>query len=293
MYRGLQVTLENTELDTDSKSTHSTHLTLRTTRLSSFQSAAEIDSTFLGYQHLSARFYARVVGSSGACAGIFTWYCPGLCRSASSTEVEEADIEILTSDPAESIHFTNQPSESPLGFTYENATLNASLPKSAIRGDWNEYRYDWLPGLSAWYVNGESVANISFQTPEQPAQLIINMWSNGGSWSGNMSIGDAAYLNIQWIEIAYNTSSVSTKSPRGLRTRSLFEPGYEYHEDTSYKLNKRHSLQPRESKTQNCKRVCKIDSTNSVGVPIASGGTNRQVGSCLLLVIILVICTTI
>lgn len=55
-------------------------------------------------------------------------------------------------------------------------------------------------------MNGESVASIGFQTPRDPAGLFVNMWSDGGAWTGNMSVYDEAYLQIQWIEIAYNTS---------------------------------------------------------------------------------------
>jgi beta-glucanase (GH16 family) len=137
---------------------------------------------------------------------MFTWRCPTGSCSTSSSNVEEADIEILTKGPRNKIQLTNQPSESASGDTLPQATLNATLPGGVEWSAWNEYRYDWLPDLSSWYVNGVSVGNISFQAPKNPAGLILNMWSNGGSWTGNMSIGAASYLQIQWIEIAYNTS---------------------------------------------------------------------------------------
>lgn len=195
---------------------------------------------------------------------MFTWYCPGLCRSPSALEVEEADIEILTKDPDNYIHFTNQPSESQEGLTYKNATANVSMPVSW--NDWNEYRYDWLPGLSAWYVNGESVANISFHAPDRPAQILINMWSNGGSWTGNMSIGDVTYLQIQWIQIAYNTSD--NKPPQKRHVESTSPQVRDV--DSSAEISRR------TDSPATCKKVCRIDSKNSVGVPIRStGGVNR------------------
>lgn len=186
---------------------YSTYLTLRTTRTNSFQSAAEIDSTAINYHYLSARFLARVVGDTGSCAGIFTWLCDTGSCSTTSSNVEEGDVEILTSGPQHKIQLTNQPSESPSGDTLPLATLNATLPSSGEWTTWNEYRYDWLPGLSSWYVNGVSVGNISFQAPKNPASLILNMWSDGGSWTGKMRIGGVSYLQIQWIEVVYNTSA--------------------------------------------------------------------------------------
>ena len=256
---------KSTDLSTDASPDYKTYLTLRTTRTPTFQSAAEIDSVKTNYQHLSLRLLARVVGSPGACAGIFTWYCPGLCRATSSPDVEEADIEILTSSPKpNNIHFTNQPSESPLGYTFTNATTNPEIPNGRLWTEWNEYRYDWTPGMSTWYVNDEKVANISFHAPERPSQLILNMWSNGGSWTGNMSVGDAAFLQIQWIEIAFNTSDVTTKrdesgsgNKRGLweTLRSDSENG--------------RGLESRaDGKHGGCKVMCSIDSGTVVGTPV-------------------------
>jgi len=37
--------------------------------------------------------------------------------------------------------------------------------------------------------------------------LILNMWSNGDTWSGVMDVGAAAELQIQWVEMVFNASS--------------------------------------------------------------------------------------
>jgi beta-glucanase (GH16 family) len=81
------------------------------------------------------------------------------------------------------------------------------------------YRVDWMPGKTTWYVNGEPVAEISFQAPRDPAGLILNMWSNGGSWTGNMSVYDEAYLQVQWVEVVYNTSDPAVERDEGLENR--------------------------------------------------------------------------
>lgn len=78
--------------------------------------------------------------------------------------------------------------------------------------DWNVHRLDWLPGISAWYLNGNMAASTKVHVPggSEASRVIINMWSNGGFWSGNMSIGDKAELQIQWIEMVFNTSAASS-----------------------------------------------------------------------------------
>lgn len=77
--------------------------------------------------------------------------------------------------------------------------------------DWNVHRLDWLPARSAWYINGNLAASTKVNVPggTEESTVNINMWSNGGFWSGNMSKGDKAELQIQWIEMLFNTSASS------------------------------------------------------------------------------------
>ncbi|KAK0101235.1 hypothetical protein ONS95_006414 [Cadophora gregata] len=185
----------------DSSPDYTSYLTLRTARHETFQSVAEIDSVEQDFHYMSARFMARVTGSPGACAGIFTYLA-----GDTASDVQEADIEILTRDPRNRVQYTNQPSVDKAGDDVPQATVNGTNPGDRDWTLWNVYRVDWMPKMSSWYVNGESVANISFQTPKDPAGLIINMWSDGGLWTGNMSLFDEAFLQIQWIELVYNTS---------------------------------------------------------------------------------------
>ncbi|KAI9055090.1 hypothetical protein LZ554_000055 [Drepanopeziza brunnea f. sp. 'monogermtubi'] len=189
------------EQSKDDSPDYTSYLTLRTARHETFQSVSEIDSAEQNFHHLSARFLARVIGSSGACAGIFTYLA-----GATGADVQEADNEILTRNPRNRVHYTNQPSVDLAGNEVPQATVNRTNPDGRDWTLWNVYRVDWMPTQTSWYVNGASVANISFQTPRDPTGLIVNMWSDGGVWTGNMSVFDEAFLQIQWIEIAYNTS---------------------------------------------------------------------------------------
>ena len=179
-----------------------TYLTMRTKRLPGFQSAAEFESTEQ-YQFLSVRMLARAIGSPGAIAALFTYRDP----SGELAKVQEADIEILTRDPRNKISYTNQPSYTDDGDELPEATKNASLPAGALWSNWLVHRLDWTPEASLWYVDGTEVARIEFQTPIDGAQVILNAWSDGGSWSGKMPVHDEAYLQIQWLEMVYNKSS--------------------------------------------------------------------------------------
>jgi beta-glucanase (GH16 family) len=262
------------EKSNDTSSDYTSYLTLRTSRLPSFQSAAEIDSNEKNFQYLSARFLARVIGSPGACAGMFTYLA-----NDNSQLVQEADIEILTAGPRDMVQYTNQPSQDKNGNPQAAATVNGTNPGLRDWTLWNTYRLDWMPKTSSWYVNGESVANISFQVPRDPSSLILNMWSDGGSWTGNMSLYDEAYLQIQWMEVVYNTSGPYG----GARKRDDSGAG---------------GVLEKRKGTPGCKVVCSVDEkVNVTGTPallynntgMAPGGWKAEgMGSLVWLPVVLV-----
>lgn len=228
-----------------------TFMTLRTARLGDFQSAAEIESVPQSYHFLSVRMYARTAGAAGAITAMFTYLA--------SDPVQEADVEIRTMDPPDRIQYTNQPSYSRTAGPDEDdevaaATRNATVP--AGWDVWALHRMDWGPDHVTWYVDGEQVAQIAFQTPRDPSQVIFNAWSDGGSWSGTMADGDAAYLQIQWVEMLYNsTGSRKTTDanrravPPPLQPRSLEEHLSRRADDV-------------------CRNVCSIDETHKLGTPV-------------------------
>lgn len=195
----------NDDRDPDSD----TFMTLRTKRHPGFQSAAEMSSTS-DYLYVSIRMLARTIGAPGAVTAIFTYR-----DSDTLADVQEADIEFLTNGPRSRIQYTNQPSYSDDGDEFPEATRNASTPEGRPWTQWMVHRLDWTPDEVLWYVDGDETAAISFQTPTDPASIIFNAWGNGGSWSGNMSVYDEAYLQIKWIEMLYN----ATDSDRGDKKR--------------------------------------------------------------------------
>lgn len=64
-------------------------------------------------------------------------------------------------------------------------------------------------------MNGQMAASTKVNVPEDESKVIVNMWSDGGFWSGNMSVGAEAELQIQWIEMVFNMPDADASSRRG------------------------------------------------------------------------------
>lgn len=233
-----------------------TYLTLRTVRLEEFQTAAEFESIAQAYHYASARMYARAVGPPGAVAAMFTYR-----GSDDPNTIQEADLEIRTMDPPDVIQYTNQPAYNRQGDPVDRATRNATVP---VGWDaWAVHRMDWSPDSTMWYVDGLNVSQIGFQTPRDPSSVIFNMWSDGAHWSGNMSVGDEAYLQIQWIELVYNATDDTEASDNSGSKRRGFGGGDD--------RDKRALLMPRDD--GQCHKVCSIDDTETLGTPVLLSGT--------------------
>ncbi|KAH7171928.1 concanavalin A-like lectin/glucanase domain-containing protein [Fusarium sp. MPI-SDFR-AT-0072] len=235
------------EKNDDKDAASDTFLTLRTMRLPGFQSAAEFESVPT-YHYVSVRMLARVTGSAGACMAIFTYL-----GGEELADVQEADIEIMTRDPKNRVQYTNQPSFTEDGDDIPKATRNGTLPKGVKWDDWVVHRLDWTPKRSTWYANGQEVASIEFQTPKDPAQIILNAWSDGGSWSGNMSLNGAAYMQIQWIDMVYNVTK-DNEEKRSFDSRRL---------ESDVEQDGR--LVRRDDSKGACKVVCSIDEADKAG----------------------------
>ncbi|KAI0105233.1 concanavalin A-like lectin/glucanase domain-containing protein [Nemania sp. FL0031] len=181
----------------DDEAGATSHLTLRTHRQADYQSTAEVESRAVDYQYLTMRMKARTRGASGAVTALFTYGEPG-------GNVQEADIEIRTSTGHNVIQYTNQPGSQP------DATraVNVATPWT----EWQELRYDWTPGSSDWYVDGAKVASIQTQTPTSPLSILMNVWSDGGVWSGVMDVGASAEMQVQWLDVTYNSTSQTAAS---------------------------------------------------------------------------------
>lgn len=224
---------QNVFITNDPLRKDATNLVMRTTRLEDHSSTAEIETQSRNILHCSIRVKLRLFGGDailqppisgkstsgqdenesqeggelvepevlasppgGACAGIFTYY----------DTASESDIEILTSDPPNRIHYANQPD---YDFSKDEMIPGAStvvdLPVQWT--SWTTHRLDWFSKDSLWWVDGIMHDRKTYSVPYHPSMLVINLWSDGGNWTGNMAVGDSVYMGIEWIEIAYNATT--------------------------------------------------------------------------------------
>ena len=188
----------------------------------------------------SVRIYARVLGAPGAVAGMFTYH----------DDHNEVDSEVLTQDPATQMRLTNQPALDKKGNVVPQATKQPNMLPDWH--DWHEHRLDWLSAESAWFLDGAHTASNSYSVPKKPSRLMINMWSNGGSWSGKMAVGGEALFQIQWVEMVFNTSGPvdgpSKRDDAAAAAAIVDERGLQ-------------------SRSDKCDVICKIDGVDRRGTP--------------------------
>ncbi|KAJ5356618.1 Endo-1-3(4)-beta-glucanase [Penicillium concentricum] len=257
---------------------HATYLVLRTTRFSEHTSTAEIETRLHNIYRCSLRVRFRLLPagsivsqpphpgewpprdpkrhstapwnnkttplhdgrpSDGACAGIFTYH----------DQTCESDIEILTRDPSHRVHYANQPD-------YDFAA-DRDIPGASTIADvpvpwttWSTHRLDWLSNMSRWYVNDQIQDAKSYRVPDLESMIVINLWSNGGLWTGDMRIGDSIYMGIEYIELGYNRS---TDAFRGFNVSpSQNHGGHQRATLTNGSLGNEHPLEP-DNKDEKCK----------------------------------------
>ncbi|KAJ5120300.1 Endo-1-3(4)-beta-glucanase [Penicillium bovifimosum] len=221
--------------DHERQDPHATYLVMRTTRFSNYTSAAEIETRLRDIYRCSLRVRLRFLPtnfivsepaqsqewppnnpkrhprpppndhpitvpdgkpSPGACAGIFTYH----------DLTTESDIEILTRDPSHRVHYANQPDyDFAADEEIPGASTIADLPVPWT--NWSTHRLDWQADMSRWFVDGQIQDARSYGVPELQSMIVLNLWSDGGLWTGDMGIGDSVYLGVEYIELAYNRSS--------------------------------------------------------------------------------------
>ncbi|KAL4808616.1 concanavalin A-like lectin/glucanase domain-containing protein [Aspergillus unguis] len=189
-------------------------LVLRTTRFEDHSSSAEIESQHGNFHRCSIRVRMRLMSKDaitrrpedetpdvnavpkGACAGIFTY------RSATC----ESDVEFLTSDPRNTIHYANQPDYDAVNDVIIPGASKTVTTVPTPWSEWTTHRMDWFVNTTSWYVDDMLQAVVSQSVPDRPSIIAMNLWSDGGIWTGDMHVGESVYMGVEWIEIAYNTS---------------------------------------------------------------------------------------
>lgn len=176
-----------------------TYLGLRTTRLQEFQSMVQFESQWDNILHGSMRIRMKVLteaDDSVARGAVFGWF-------TYASDTQESDIEILTRDPRNMVDLTNQPASS----STPGAKSSSSLPNGKNWTEWTDYRLDWFPGVSVWYFDEHMIFRSTNSVPTDPSQMMVNLWSNGGSFSGTVRVGREVHVAIQWMEMVFNVSA--------------------------------------------------------------------------------------
>lgn len=113
--------------------------------------------------------------------------------------------------------------------------------------------------MSRWFIDGKFVAGSTYSVPRKPSGLVLNMWSDGGVWSGNMSVGSSAELQIEWIQILFNTSG-KRDGPGGKKKGGKVKRWvYELVDEGSRMFEKREA--------NYCTVICKVDGVEKEGYP--------------------------
>ncbi|MCJ1401144.1 hypothetical protein MMC11_004356 [Xylographa trunciseda] len=157
---------------------------------------AEVQTTVQDILYGSVRTTVQVSEVPGTCHGLFYY----------KSDNQESDIEILTADLESGIHYTNQ-ANIPGG---KSTTVTHPLPSNATVV-MHEYRLDWLPGKTIYYLDGAEQQVLMSNVPDVPGSWLWNNWSNGDSgWSAGPPDIDSV-LKIEKIEMYYNrTGSAGT-----------------------------------------------------------------------------------
>ncbi|KAF8417252.1 concanavalin A-like lectin/glucanase domain-containing protein [Tirmania nivea] len=161
-------------------------------------SVAEIitrrDDILYGSFRAKYRIVVDEYTNGGAVCGFFFYH----------GDESETDIEILTRNGDTTVHYSQQPT-----YNYETGTFNedASLihDLSVPWTEFQEYRWDWHPDITRFYQNGQETAELTVNIPQRKGRILINIWADGGNWSGRPADKDVI-MEIQTIELFFNTS---------------------------------------------------------------------------------------
>ena len=193
--------------------------------------------------HGSFRMHAQITGAAGRVAGFFTYL----------DAYNEQDIEILTNEAPNQIHYTTHDNGGVAGGD-GNPTLNTTIGSSSWK-EYTTYRFDWTSATASFYTNNDPQAKtLNTAIPTKPCTLNLNMWSSGDQWGGAMAPGQSATMNVQWIEAVYDAANAAPAGAAKSRVRRYAA----HHEDVG--------LEARQA-GGSCNTVCKVDGVSVVGTP--------------------------
>ncbi|KAG9831372.1 concanavalin A-like lectin/glucanase, partial [Aureobasidium melanogenum] len=155
-------------------------------------SVAQLETEYSDILYASVRTVAKISNVPGT-TNAFIFY---------ANDTQEVDFAFLTSDISKA-WLTNE--QTSYGSPY--STYSVAAPADANTA-WHEYRLDWLPGASKFYIDGVLVQTITDNVPTTPGSWIWNNWSNGNAWTQGPPLADSV-LKIRSIDAYFNRTSVA------------------------------------------------------------------------------------
>ena len=154
--------------------------------------SAQVQTTRQDILYGSFRGTYSVNGGAGAIGALFFY----------ASDTQETDIETLTRDDPQSVHFTNQPS----------STTQMDLPDNLVRSDFADYRLDWKQNVTNFYVNNMLRNNFTTDVPTVNGSVYMNMWADGGNFAGSSPPTSDASMIVKSVHLYFNTSDLESAS---------------------------------------------------------------------------------
>ncbi|THW39686.1 hypothetical protein D6D21_07181 [Aureobasidium pullulans] len=163
-------------------------------------SVAQLATSYSDILYGSVRTVAKISNVPGTTHG-FIFY---------ANDTQEVDFAFLTSDTSKA-WLTNEQ----VTYTSPYSTYSVAAPGDASSA-YHEYRLDWLPGVSKFYIDGVLVQTITDNAPSTPGswnlfadqEKIWNNWSNGNAWAQGPPLSDSV-LKIRSIDGYFNRTTVA------------------------------------------------------------------------------------
>ncbi|KAI8081430.1 concanavalin A-like lectin/glucanase domain-containing protein [Halteromyces radiatus] len=121
----------------------------------------------------------------------------------------EIDVEILGryTDPRQAFFVVH-----PQIYNQDGSASNLTHQRKNLQSDptldFHEYRFDWLPGLVDYFVDGNLSATINTNVPSVPGRIIVNHWSDGNpNFSGLPEEGQNIVLDVANLTFFFNSSN--------------------------------------------------------------------------------------
>jgi Glycosyl hydrolases family 16 len=163
----------------------------------------EVQTVVGDIRYASVRTLAILSDVPGTCAGMFFY----------KDDTQEIDIEYL-SDPSS---LSNDGADFPPPLQYTNQAIIAKGTPTYAKGPapddvttLHEYRIDWIPGRTSFFLDGVLQKSFTDNIPSKAGQWIWNHWTNGdqGFSAGPPEIDSV--FKIQSIVMYYNRTSTTS-----------------------------------------------------------------------------------